>query len=231
MEGVAELVRKALGGGDGSRRCSGVAHKLFFHRGGIVAVADRALEVCRNTCVIGPVTCARNRTDIIAVTDLARLTILAGTDRANTGSVILATDRAGIIAVFDGNLGVSGIAKDTGCASGASHIRQIRTVRNRQSSGIDSAGNAASPIRHTGFCCSHAAGERASVDRDIALCPANNAANVRTVGRVNVSRNLQVLDGGTMNRSEKADAAFRSQVHRQALDGVVRAVKCAGICL
>jgi len=231
LESIAELVRKAVGGGDGSRRCSGVAHKLFFHRGGIVAVADRALEVCRNTCVIGPVTCARNRTDIIAVTDLARLTILAGTDRANTGSVILATDRAGIIAVFDGNLGVSGIAKNTGCASGASHIRQIRTVRNRQSSGIDSANN-------TGRSCSavflrrgDSSGKRAAVDRGAGLRSADNAAHGNTTARRNIALDPQILDGRAADRAEQAGTGARSQVHRQALDGVVRTVKGAGICL
>ena len=229
FEGAAELVRKAVGRGNSDCRSGRGANERIRRRIRIVAVADRALKVCGNARVIASAICSGDRAAVIAVGDLAgRQRIRA----ANAGGVPLTADRTGVVAVFDRDLVVATITKNTCCnCTGSVYRRSICTVRDRDCSGIDSANN-------TGRSCSavflrrgDSSGKRAAVDRGAGLRFADDAANKSAVARRNIALDHQILDGRAANRAKQAHTFARSRVHRQALDGVVRAVKCAGICL
>ena len=231
LEGIAELARKAAGGGDSDRRSRCGTSECIRCRIRIVAVADRALKVCGDARVIASAIRSGDRTTVIAVTNTTGL-LLDCAAAADAGSVILTADRTGVIAVFDRDLVSATIAKNTCCnCTGSVYRRSICTVRDRDCSGIDSANN-------TGRSCSavflrrgDSSGKRAAVDRGAGLRSADNAAHENTTARRNIALDLQILDGRAADRAEQAGTGIRSQVHRQALDGVVRAVKCAGICL
>ena len=231
FEGAAELVRKAVGSGDSDCRSGRGASERIRRRIRIVAVADRALKVCGDARVIASAIRRGDRAAVIAVTNTAglRLDCAAATD---AGSIILTADCAGIVAVFDCDLVAATITKNTCCnRTGSVYRCSICTVRDCDCSGIDSANNTGRSCRAIFLRRGDSSGKRAAVDRGAGLRFADDAAHKNTTARRNIALDLQILDGRAANRAKQAHTVARSRVHRQALDGVVRAVKCAGICL
>ena len=162
LEGVAELVRKALRGGDvRSRRCC--AAKRFRLRQRIIAVFDRGTAEGEDAALLRCLTA--NVADAVAIFNSALVQL--ADDAARLGG---AGHAAGIVAIADRS-GLLPVAEDA-AGSRTGHGCKIRAAADRDIVSVQAAGNAAGVA-----AAGHAAGKAAVLDRSV-LHLADNAADV-----------------------------------------------------
>ena len=162
LEGVAELVRKALRGGDvRSRRCCAAKH--FCLRQRIVAVFDRGTAEGEDAALLRCLTA--NVADAVAIFNSALVQLADNTARLGG-----AGHAAGIVAIADRS-GLLPVAEDA-AGSRTGHGCKIRAAADRDIVSVQAAGNAAGVA-----AAGHAAGKAAVLDRSV-LHLADNAADV-----------------------------------------------------
>ena len=162
LEGVAELVRKALRGGDvRGRRCRAAKH--FCLRQRIVAVFDRGTAESEDAALLRCLTA--NVADAVAIFNSALVQLADNTARLGG-----AGHAAGIVAIADRS-GLLPVAEDA-AGSRTGHGCKIRAAADRDIVSVQAAGNAAGVA-----AAGHAAGKAAVLDRSV-LHLADNAADV-----------------------------------------------------
>ena len=162
FEGVAELVRKALGGGDlRGRRCH--AAKRFRLRQRIVAVFDRGTAEGEDAALLRCLTA--NVADAVAIFNSALVQLADNTARLGG-----AGHAAGVVAIADR----SGILPEAEDAAGSrsGHIGRVHAAADGHVVAVQAACNAAGVA-----AAGHAAGKAAVLDRSV-LHLADNAADV-----------------------------------------------------
>ena len=187
FESMAELVRKALGGGDvRSRRCR--AAKRFRLRQRIVAVFDRCVAEGKNAALLRCLTA--NVADAVAIFNSALVQLADNTARLGG-----AGHAAGVVAIADR----SGILPEAEDAAGSrsGHIGRVHAAADGHVVAVQAACNAA------GITAGHAAGKAAVLDRSV-LHLADDAANIILRAAADHTGNIQAADRCLIDRSEQA---------------------------
>ena len=210
FEGVAELARKALWGGDlRSRRCR--AAKRFRLRQRIIAVFDRCVAEGEDAALLRCLTA--NVADAVAIFNAALLQL--ADDAACLGG---AGHAAGVVAIADRS-GILPVAEDAaGRCSG--HIGRVHAAADGHVVAVQAACNAA------GVAAGHAAGKAAVLDRS-GLHLADDAANIILRAAADRAGDVQVADRCLVDRSEQA-LIGRAALHVQAADRMAAAIERTG---
>ena len=210
FEGVAELVRKALRGGDvRSRRCR--AAKRFRLRQRIVAVFDRCVAEGKNAALLRCLTA--NVAGAVAVFNAALLQL--ANDAARLGRT---GNAAGVVAIADRS-GILPVAEDAaGRCSG--HIGRVHAAADRDIVSVQAAGNAA------GITAGHTAGKAAVLDRT-GLHLADDAANIILRAAADRAGDVQVADRCLVDRREQSLIDLAA-LHVQAADRMAAAIERTG---
>ena len=210
LEGVAELVRKALRGGDvRSRRCC--AAKRFRLRQRIIAVFDRGTAEGEDAALLRCLTA--NVADAVAIFNSALVQL--ADDAACLGG---AGHAAGVVAIADRS-GILPVAEDAaGRCSG--HIGRVHAAADGHVVAVQAACNAA------GVAAGHAAGKAAVLDRS-GLHLADDAANIILRAAADHTGNIQAADRCLIDRSEQA-LIGRAALHVQAADRMAAAIERTG---
>ena len=210
FEGAAELVRKALGGGDlRGRHC--LAAKHFCLRQRIVAIFDRGIAEGKDAAKL------RRRTadnaGAVAVFNAALLQL--ADDAACLGG---AGHAAGVVAIADRS-GILPVAEDAaGRCSG--HIGRVHAAADGHVVAVQAACNAA------GVAAGHAAGKAAVLDR-AGLHLADDTANIILRAAADHTGNIQAADRCLIDRREQS-LIGRAALHVQAADRMAAAIERTG---
>ena len=210
LEGIAELVRKALGGSDlHGRRCRAAKH--FCLRQRIVAIFDRGIAEGEDAAKL------RRRTadnaGAVAVFNAALLQL--ADDAACLGG---AGHAAGVVAIADRS-GILPVAEDAaGRCSG--HIGRVHAAADGHVVAVQAAGNAA------GITAGHTAGKAAVLDRT-GLHLADDAADVVFRAAADRAGDVQVADRCLVDRREQS-LIGRAALHIQAADRMAAAIERTG---
>ena len=210
LEGIAELGRKALGGGDlHGRRCRAAKH--FCLRQRIVAIFDRGIAEGEDAALLRCLTA--NVADAVAVFNAALLQL--ADDAACLGG---AGHAAGVVAIADRS-GILPVAEDA-AGSRSGHIGRVHAAADGHVVAVQAACNAA------GVAAGHAAGKAAVLDRS-GLHLADDAANIILRAAADRAGDVQVADRCLVDRSEQA-LIGRAALHVQAADRMAAAIERTG---
>ena len=210
LEGIAELVRKALGGSDlHGRRCRAAKH--FCLRQRIVAIFDRGIAEGKDAALLRCLTA--NVADAVAIFNSALVQLADNTARLGG-----AGHAAGIVAIADRS-GILPVAEDAaGRCSG--HIGRVHAAADGHVVAVQAACNAAGVA-----AAGHAAGKAAVLDRSV-LHLADDAADIAH-GAVDRTGHIQIADRRLIDRSEQA-LIGRAALHVQAADRMAAAIERTG---
>ena len=210
LESIAELVRKALWGGDlHGRRCRAAKH--FCLRQRIVAIFDRGIAEGEDAALLRCLTA--NVADAVAVFNAALLQL--ADDAACLGG---AGHAAGVVAIADRS-GILPVAEDA-ASSRSGHIGRVHAAADGHVVAVQAACNAA------GVAAGHAAGKAAVLDRS-GLHLADDAANIILRAAADRAGDVQVADRCLVDRSEQA-LIGRAALHVQAADRMAAAIERTG---
>ena len=210
LESMAELVRKALRGGNlRGRHC--LAAKHFCLRQRIVAIFDRGIAEGKDTALLRR--CTADGAGAVAVFNGTRTQLADNTARLGG-----AGHAAGVVAIADRS-GLLPVAEDA-AGSRTGHIGRVHAAADGHVVAVQAACNAA------GVAAGHAAGKAAVLDRS-GLHLADDTADVVFRAAADRAGDVQVADRCLVDRREQS-LIDRAALHIQAADRVAAAIERTG---